>query len=180
MAIASDQGFSFWLAGGTVLRGWALAAENDVTGVNLIREGLAAWQAAGSVTYRSYFLALLAEAVAAHGRRDEALDLTDEALAVVERTHEGLCEAEIHRLRGELLLQEDQGEAEACFRRALDIAHRQGALSLELRAAMSLHRLGGDRFPQRLLAEVYGRFTEGFDTPDLVDARTLLREPRHA
>jgi predicted ATPase/predicted Ser/Thr protein kinase len=178
-AIAAEQGFSFWHAGGTLLQGWAIAAGGDLSGIDLVREGLAAWRATGSVTYESYYLALLADVTRQHGRHDEALRLVDEALVVAERNSEGLYEAELHRMRGELLRHtNDALAAESCFRKALATAQRQGALSLELRAAMSLCRLARDHRtadePRELLATVYGRFTEGFDTPDLVDARELL------
>jgi len=107
--------------------------------------------------------------------------MLEEALALVDQYEERYWEAEIHRLKGELLLArsaENQVEAEACLHKALDVARRQGAKSLELRAAMSLSRLWqrqGKRVEARqILAQVYGWFTEGFDTPDLLEARALL------
>ncbi|MBI3330144.1 MAG: hypothetical protein HYZ81_25980 [Nitrospinae bacterium] len=112
-----------------------------------------------------------------------------EALAAVHKTRARYCEAELYRLKGELLQQQTVGaglkpapteEAETCFRQALDVARRQGAKSLELRAAMSLSRLwqcqGRRDEARQLLAEVYGWFTEGFDTPDLQEAKALLEE----
>jgi len=104
----------------------------------------------------------------------------DRALALAGRTGERLFEAELHRLRGEFLLAEDVAagaDAEACFRRAAATARRQGAAALELRAATSLARLGRAADARPLLADVYGRFTEGFDTPDLADARAVLDAP---
>jgi predicted ATPase len=178
-AIAAEQGFAFWQAGGTILGGWAAAIGGDATGVDRLREGLAAWQATGSVTYQTYYLALLAEAVSVHGQLDEARRLVDEALEVVGRTSEGLYEAELHRLRGELALRADNRavtEAGDSFRQALTVARRQAATSLELRAALSLFRLHRESRP--VLAEVYGRFAEGFDTADLADARALLASPQ--
>jgi predicted ATPase len=179
LAIAADQGMSFWQAGGTVLRGWAVAEGGDrAEGVALLRRGLDAWQATGSVTYRTYFLALLAEALAGDGRTADALPLVDEALALVEQTSERLFEAELHRLRGELLRPTAEAEAEASFRQALAVAQRQGARSLELRAATSLARQARDRGrpaeARPLLADALGWFTEGFETRDLVEAKGLL------
>ena len=104
-----------------------------------------------------------------------------EALATIARSAVRWWEAELYRLKGELLLQHSAAqpeEAEACFQQALDIARRQQAKSLELRAAMSLSRLWqqqGKRDEAReLLAPLYGWFTEGFDTADLQEAKALL------
>src|SRR5215467_13567362 len=126
-------------------------------------------------------LALLAETYGKAGQAAEGLRVLAEALAHVHATEERFYEAEIHRLKGELLLArsaENQVEAEACFHEALTIARHQQAKSLELRAAMSLARLWqqqGKRAEARaLLAPVYGWFTEGFDTADLQDAKALL------
>jgi predicted ATPase len=152
---------------------------------------------------QSFHLALLAESLKAGGQIDEGLAVAAEALAMVEATGERFYEAELHRLRGELLLRQEAGEgrpapaepaaarphdpdpsrlaeAEACFRRALDVTRRQGAKSLELRAALSLARLlrdsGQPAEGRVLLAETLAWFTEGWDTPDLQDARALLEE----
>jgi predicted ATPase len=181
IAIAADQGFSFWHAGGTVFFGWGMALDGDPAGVHKLSEGLTAWQSTGSVTYQSYFLALLAEALGRHGRPEEALRIADEGLAIAARTAEGLFEAELHRLRGEFLRRHNRNawaDAEPCYRRALAIARRQQALSLELRAAMSLCRLcrdlGRGAEAQPILAQAYNQFTEGFDTRDLRDAKAML------
>jgi predicted ATPase len=178
LAVATEHGFSFWSAGGMVLRGWALAAEG-AGGRAELRQGLDAWQATGSDTYRTYYLALLAEALHAEGRAGDALAVLAEAHALVQATGERFHEAELYRLQGELLLASGAGGgAEPCFRQALAVARRQGALSLELRAAVSLGRLarqqGDVEGALAQLAEAYGRFTEGFDTLDLQEARALL------
>jgi len=173
-----------WLAAGGVIRGWALAAGGRAAdGIAVIRRGLADYRATGAELFSPYFLALLADA---HGRADQAaigLSLLADALDGVERTGVRWIEAELHRLRGELLLalpDPDQPEAEACFRQALAVAGDQGARLWELRAATSLARLwrDQDRCAQAndLLAPVYGWFTEGFDTADLKDAKALLDE----
>ncbi len=130
---------------------------------------------------RPYWLALLAEALAKEGDVEEGINVLAKAEAIVETSGERLCEAELHRLMGELLLSASASnfaQGEACFQRALDTARRQGAKSFELRAALSLSRLwkgqGKDQEAYRLLGKVYNSFTEGFDTPDLIDAKTLL------
>jgi predicted ATPase len=115
------------------------------------------------------------------GQTDDALALVAEALASAERTEERHWEAEIYRLKGELLAEsKGSSEAETCFRRAIDIARRQQAKSWELRAVTSLSRLlekqGKNEEARRLLAEIYGWFTEGFDTADSKDAKALLEE----
>jgi predicted ATPase len=126
-------------------------------------------------------LALLAEASAQSGQTAEGLEALAAALARLGKSEVQWWEAELHRLRGELLLQHavaQPGEAEACFQQALAVAHRQQAKSLELRTAMSLSRLwqrqGKSAAARQLLAEVYGWFTEGFDTADLQEAKALL------
>jgi predicted ATPase len=131
--------------------------------------------------FQPYGLALLAEASAQVGQYEAGFTLLAEALAVANDTGERRWDAELHRLKGELLLAratEHNPEAETCFRQALDIARHQQAKSLELRAAMSLSRLwrqqGKRQAAHDLLAPIYSWFTEGFDTADLQDARALL------
>jgi predicted ATPase len=130
-----------------------------------------------------YHLALLAEVSAQVGQTAEGLEALAEALATVAQSAARWWEAELHRLRGELLLQHSVAspeEAETCFQQALDVARRQEAKSLELRAAMSLARLwqqqGRRAEAHELLAPIYGWFTEGFDTADLKEAKALLEE----
>jgi predicted ATPase len=184
--LADDKEFPYWLAAGQLLRGWAMVEEgHSETGLVTVRDGLAAWRATGAELYMPYNLALLAEAHAAAGYTSEALRLLAEALAWMERTGERWFEVEQHRLQGELLLSlpdKDYAAAEACFRQALDVARAQSAKSWELRAATSLARLWcnqGMRADARdLLAPVYAWFTEGIDTPDLKEAKTLLDELR--
>jgi predicted ATPase len=166
-----------------VLRGWALAEQGQgAEGIAQIRQGLAAWQAMGEALYQPRFRALLAEIYGNVGQPETGLTVLAEVLADVHNTGLCYCEAELYRLKGELLLQQATGsgdEAEICFRQALDIARRQQAKSLELRAATSLARLWqqqGKRAEAReLLAPIYGWFTEGFDTADLQKAQALLK-----
>jgi predicted ATPase/class 3 adenylate cyclase len=182
--LSTEQGFPYWLAFGTILQGWALAAQGEgVEGIAQIHQGLAAYRATGAELHRPYFLSLLAEAYEKVGQPEEGLSLLVEALAIVENTGERNWEAELHRRKGELFLilqGQKVGEAEECFRQALDIARRQQAKSLELRAAMSLSRLwqqqGKQEEAHQLVAEIYGWFTEGFDTADLQEAKVLLEE----
>jgi predicted ATPase len=146
-----------------------------------MRQGLAAWRATGAEVFRPYYLALLAETYGAGGQPEEGLRLLEEALVMVNNRWERFWEAELYRHRGELTLTcsaEKQAEAETSFRQALDVARRQQAKSLELRAAMSLSRLwqrqGKRDEARQLLTEVYCWFTEGFDTADLQEAKALL------
>jgi predicted ATPase len=148
-----------------------------------MRRGLVAYRGTGAELHRPYFLSLLAEAYGEAGQPEEGLKVLVEALAMVDTTGERNWEAELHRRKGELLLmQQGQrvGEAEECFWKALDIARRQQAKSLELRAVMSLSRLwqqqGKKEEVRQMLADIYGWFTEGFDTVDLKEAKALLQE----
>jgi predicted ATPase len=150
-------------------------------GMAQVRQGSAAWRATGAVLGVPYLCALLADVSAHLGHTAEGLQALAEAHTLMEQQEERWWEAEICRLRGVLLLRQTgtpQAEAEAWLQRALDVARRQEAKSLELRAAMSLSRLWqqqGKRAEARaLLAPIYGWFTEGFDTADLQEARALL------
>jgi TOMM system kinase/cyclase fusion protein len=182
MALSREQGFPYWLGIGTIRRGWALAAQGQgAEGVEQIRQGLAVWRATGADLNRPWFLALLAEACGRAGAAEEGLTAVAEALTAVHTKANRVCEAELYRLKGELLLALSPGniaEAESCFQQALNIARRQEAKSLELRAALSLSRLwqqqGQWAEARELLAPVYGWFTEGFDTADLQEAQALL------
>jgi predicted ATPase len=183
IALATEHNFAFFLAHGTILRGWALVEQGIKTeGIVQIRQGLAAYRATGAECERSFWLALLAEAYGKVGQPGEGLVVVAEALADV---HKGwrFCEAELFRLKGELLLgpsAENHAEAETCFHQAFKIARNQQAKSLELRISASLSRLWRDQGKRHeardLLAPVYGWFTEGFDTRDLKEAKALLDE----
>jgi predicted ATPase len=181
MTLATEQDFPQQLERGRLIRGWALAARgHGEEGMAQIRQALAAYPM-GSTRDRLYYLALLAEACAEVGQTAEGLEALAEASAMLAKSGVHCCEAELYRLRGELLLQRSmasQEEAEACFQQALDVTRRQQAKSLELRAAMSLSRLwqqqGKQTEARKLLAPVYGWFTEGFDTADLQEAKALL------
>jgi predicted ATPase len=133
--------------------------------------------------WRPYFLCFLAEACKETGRLDEGLGALTKALAVADEHEIGFSKAEIYRLKGELLLKQNdsnRAEAQSSFELAIEVARTQSAKSLELRATMGLARLlirQGKRDEARsILAEIYGWFTEGFDTADLKDAKALLDE----
>jgi predicted ATPase len=180
LEVCREQGFALLLAGGMILRGWSLAGLRQADKVICqMRQGLADWQATGAVSHRPYHLALLAEALGQEGQVRDGLAALAEALALSAASGESFVEAELYRLRGELLLAcAEAGAAEACFRQALDVARAQQGKSLELRAATSLGRLYRDQGRQaearKLLAETHSWFTEGFDTPDLQEAKALL------
>jgi predicted ATPase len=181
IALATEQGFAMWMARGPILRGWALAEQGQAAdGLAQIHQGLAAWQVMGSL-YMTNDAALMASVYGRMEQPEEGLRALAEALAAVEATGERFMEAELYRLKGELLLArsvEHQMEAETCFHQALDVARHQEAKSLELRVAMSLSRLwqrqGRRSEARQFLAEIYGWFTEGFDTVDLLEAKALL------
>jgi class 3 adenylate cyclase/predicted ATPase len=184
VALSTAQGFPQWAAMGRSLRGWALALQGrGEEGIAQVRQGIAAWRATGAALNVPYFCTLLADVYDHLDRTADGLQALAEAHTLVEQQGERWWEAEIARLRGVLLLRQlgtPQAEAEACFRQALDVARRQEAKSLELRAATSLARLwqqqGKRADAHALLAPIYGWFTEGFDTADLREAKALLEE----
>jgi len=146
-----------------------------------MHHGLAAYRATGAETLMPYFFALLARAYEIAGQIDEGLAVLDDALQIVERTGARWLGAELNRHKGQLLLRQGRSEAtEELYRKALNIAVEQEAKLWELRAAASLARLRRDQGrhaeARELLAPVYGWFTEGFDTPDLKEAKALLDE----
>jgi predicted ATPase len=193
LRISVEQGFALYLAWGTILRGWALAQEElelvggqpapapaqAQEGASQMCEGIAALRAIGAAVTLPSSLASLAQAYGQVGKIEQALDLLDEALGLVDENGERCWEAELHRLKGELVLRrEEQAEAEVCFQLALHIARRQHARLWELRAATSLGRLwqrqGKKAEARALLDDIYSWFKEGFDTADLREARALL------
>jgi len=180
VALTNEQGFPLWGALGTIFRGWVKVEQGDVEkGISLLRDGSAAYRATGAELYTPYHVALLAAACEVAGQVEEALRLIDDSLQMVQRTGESWFAAELYRHKGRLLLRQGHIEvAEEMYRKAMSIAREQEAKLWELRAAASLARLrrdqGRDAEARDLLAPVYGWFTEGFDTPDLKDAKALL------
>jgi len=201
LALASEQGFVPIVADSTILRGWSLAAQgHGEAGIAQLRQGQAILQTIGNELTRTYSLALLAEAYGKAGQDEEGLGTLDEALGLVDNHGERFYEAELYRLKGELLLPQGKGpgargkvpgawrpmhriqeeaDAEAYFHKAIDIARRQRAKALELRATTSLARLwrqqGKNQHALAILAKMYRWFSEGFDTKDLQEAKVLLR-----
>jgi predicted ATPase len=201
ITLATEHGFVTRLAMATVVRGWALAEDGEYEeGIAQIHQGLATFREIGALVNHSYYLALLAEAYRKASRIEDGLEALVNAWRIVERTGERMWEAELYRLKGELTLQQEgkeqeiqilqpesqilipksQGEAEACFLKAINVARQQQAKSLELRATTSLARLWQQQGKRAeacdLLAPVYHWFTEGFDTKDLQEAKVLLGE----
>jgi predicted ATPase len=184
VAVAAEQGFPHWCAIGTIYRGWVKVKKGDLAeGIPLLRAGSSAFRATGAKVWMPYHIALLARAIEIAGQIEEALSLLDEALEIVEPTGERWFAAELYRHKGQLLLRQGHSDAaEELYRKALSIAAEQEAKLWELRAAASLARLRRDQGRRAeardLLAPVYSWFTEGFDTPDLKDAKALLDELR--
>jgi len=182
VAVATEQGFPHWRGEGTIFGGWVKVRSGDVAeGISLLRSGTGIYRATGAEMFMPHYMALLARASEIAGQVEEALALLDEALQIVERTGERWFEAELNRHKGQLQVrQADTEAAEGSYRRALSIAREQEGKLWELRAAVSLaglrRDLGWRGEARDLLAPVYGWFTEGFDTPDLKDAKALLDE----
>jgi predicted ATPase len=181
-AITTEHGFPHWGAQGTIYRGWVRVKNGDMEeGISLLRRGSTAYSVAASDAWMPYFLTLLAAAHEIVGQGEAGLHLLDEALQIVERNGERWFAAELNRRKGQLLLRQGQPEAaEELYCKALSIAEEQEAKLWELRTAASLARLRRDQgrraAARDLLAPVYGWFTEGFDTPDLKEAKALLDE----
>jgi predicted ATPase len=204
ITLSTEQGLPFWLAAGESCRGWPLAEQGQAeAGIAQIRRGLAAYRATGGEVHaRTHSLVALAEVCLKVGRTEEGLSALAEAVDFMNSHEERWLEAELYRLKGELTLEQSkvqgpkskvadphplvpdlQTEAEACFQKAIGIACKQQAKSLELRATMSLARLwqqqGKTAEARELLAPVYHWFTEGFDTKDLQEAKALIEELSH-
>ncbi len=189
IAASREHEFPFWLAFATILRGGTLTELGDLTeGILQMHQGLADYRATGAGWCVPDFLARLAKGLGEVGQIEDGLILITEAQALVEKSQERWHEADIYRIKGELTLQSKvqslkskvEEEAEECFQKAIAIAQKQQAKSLELRAVMSLARLwqsqGKLADAHKLLSEVYNWFTEGFDTKDLQEAQALLEE----
>jgi len=184
IGFCTERGITDYLAWAIGLCGWAKFAQGDrQRGIGQIQQGLEASRATGTEAFRPYFLCLLGEACMETGRFDDGLRALTEALALVDQLESRFYEAEVHRLKGELLLGQNgssAAQAQNCFERAIEIARKQSAKLWELRATTSLARLLRDTQrrdeARAMLAEIYNWFTEGFDTADLKDAKALLGE----
>jgi predicted ATPase len=182
VAATAEQGFPHWAGAGNVYRGWVKVKNGDVAdGISLMQSGSAAYHATGANVWMPHFVSLRANACEIAGQFGEAITLIDEAFLLVKSTGERWFEAELNKHKGQLLMRHGRAEAaEELYRKALGIAQEQEAKLWELRAAVSLARLRRDQGrrseARELLAPVYGWFTEGFDTPDLREAKALLDE----
>ena len=181
MTFAAEQGLLMWEAWTGFPHGWVVGELGDgQAGIAELQKGWAQFEANGGRWSRPYYLASLAEVYRKVGRITDGLTALSDALGHVEVTEERFYEAELHRLKGELIFQQshDVAEAETCFHRAIAIAQSQQTKSWELRASTSLARLwhgqGKTVEARELLAPAYNWFTEGFDTADLKDAEALL------
>jgi class 3 adenylate cyclase/tetratricopeptide (TPR) repeat protein/energy-coupling factor transporter ATP-binding protein EcfA2 len=179
LELSQQHDFPMMRGAGMFFLGWAMADGDDVEqGIALMEQGLALFSAVRRVT-RPFMIAVLASAKADLGKSGEGLELLEDALASAKESGERWWEAELHRVKGRLLIAcEQDDEGEACFRRAIEISREQGAKMLELRAATSLARHWSDRCRKAeardVLAPIYDWFTEGFETPDLKEAKILL------
>jgi class 3 adenylate cyclase/predicted ATPase len=182
LAIATEQGFPLWHALGILHKaaGMLLQGRREEA-LPLLRKGLNAFRATGAGVRVPYYLGMLADAYTQAGLFEDALQVLTEGLAVAEKNDDRFQEAELHRLKGELLLAESPDQAaaaEGCFRQAYATAGRQQSKAWELRATMSLARLwqrqGRGDEARAALGAIYSTYTEGFTTPDLVDATALL------
>jgi class 3 adenylate cyclase/predicted ATPase len=184
VALAEEKGTLSWKASGMMHQGSVCALSGQPSdAVRMITSGLAARELVGATVWVPFFLSYLALAYAELGKVEDALHSIGEAMTTVETTKEAWCEAEVYRTSGEIMmlaLERDAAKAEAYFNQALSVSRAQEAKSWELRAAMSMARLWRDQGKQDeardLLAPVYGWFTQGFDTRDLKEAKTLLDE----
>ena len=184
ISIATEQAFPYWSAYAKIVGGWAMAHQDEPgAAVAAIVEGVGEYRSTGSALFLPMFFWALADAYRMAGDADGGLIAVRDGIAATESTGELWWHAELHRLRGVLMLESRRDvmeEAEAAFHSTIAIARAQGAKSWELRAATSLARLwrsqGKHEQARDLLAPVYDWFTEGFDTADLVEAKALLDE----
>jgi predicted ATPase len=182
ISLCNDHGYPWWLGVGMWHRGWSLTALGQAQeGMALLAQGLSIARATGGTLGFPFALVEFAKAHAQLGRRDDSLSYLAEAAHLIETTGERYAEAELHRLRGDLLnAAGNLTGAEQSYHQALSVAKQQSAKTFELRAATGLAGLWRDQGKREeardLLAPVYGWFTEGYDTRDLKDAKALLDE----
>jgi len=183
-ALAEEKGSAYWKALAMMEKGCALTLKGQASDViEMLIAGIAAWRTTGATFRMPERLSYLTRAYAELGQCDDAWRCIGEAMTAVETAKEKWCEAEVHRIAGEIALmspEPDAAKAEACFEQALAVARKQQAKSWELRAAMNMACLWRDQGKRQqareLLSPVYGWFTEGFDTLDLKEAKVLLDE----
>ena len=178
--VSRDYGFPFGEMASSMTLNWLRATAGDAAAVDALRSGVAAYRGLGARVGLTYFLAMLADACRAVGRVDAGLVVIEEAVCETKESGERCWEAELYRIRGELLASRDAVEAERSFEQALAVARSQRARSLELRSAMGLvglrHRDARQAEPPKFFTDVYGTFKEGYSTTDLIEAKRLLEE----
>jgi predicted ATPase/class 3 adenylate cyclase len=181
--LATEKGFPLWDSIGKVMQGWGRAIANPTRKTVLdLKERIEHHRATGTELFAPYFYAILGEVALAAGALDDCAEALDRASEITNQTGEGWWESEIHRLRGDLLLarSDDSAEAERHFDTAIATARRNGARSLELRAATGLaaqwRQCGKPREARDLLSQLYEGFTEGFETANLTKARALIED----
>jgi predicted ATPase len=183
MALGKEHGFPLWHAlGGLHLAGGMFLQGRRAEALPLLLKGLNDFRATGAEIRVPSYLGILGNAYAQEGQFQKAHEALNEASAVAEKNDNRTGEAELHRLKGELHLAEtnDQTAAEECFRTAIETARTQHSKAWELRATTSLARLwqrqGRHAEARQALAAIYGTYTEGFTTPDLMESKALLEE----
>ena len=184
LILSKEHNFTYYLGWAMIIRGWSLSVQGDgKEGAIDIHQGLEMLLNTGAKRSVPYYLSLLAEVYGINGQAEEALQTISEAFKEAQNIGEHWWEAELFRLKGELLLKQSNSnanQAEKSLHTAIDVARRQNSISLELRATISLCRLKQqleiNNHAHQLLVDVYNRFTEGFDTPDLKEAKDLINE----
>ena len=183
IALSTEQGFLQWIAHGMILRGWALVEQgHKEEGEGQIQEGLGAWRATGAGLALPYYLTPLVETKIRRERAEEGQRVLNEALSIAQANQDGFFVPELYRLKGELLMLtgEMEEEIEKCFNTAIDMARRQNAKVLELRATVDFCRFlikqNKAKEAKDLLKKIYDFFTEGLDTPNMQEAKQLLDE----
>ena len=182
IAVATEHGFPHWRTQGEIYRGWVEVKRGNVTqGISQLRSSFAAYRAGGVELFVPHYFALLAAACEIGGQIEEGIALLDDALRIAEKTGERWFLAELTRQKGQVLLRQGHAEAaEELYQKALSIAEEQGAKLWELRAATSLARLrreqGRHAEARDVLVPIYNWFSEGFDTPDLKEAKVLINQ----
>jgi predicted ATPase/class 3 adenylate cyclase len=181
VSICNEHGFPFWAASGQVLEGWAATCHGDTDrGIKLLRAGVAAWRETGARLWLPIYLALEAEGLWKAGDSDAALQTIEQAIAASKETGERWAIAEVMRMKARLLAarQAADGEIESLLLESIEVARRQQARCWELRAACDLARLwqrqGREIEAFNVVRSIYDQFTEGLDTPDLLDARAIM------
>jgi predicted ATPase len=182
LSIALEHEMKINLLAATFLRGWAMAAAGrGEVGIVEMRGSISDPMVPATSVFRALMLTVLAETYGKQGHAEEGLNLVEKGLAAAEQNGlGGISEAELHRIKGKLLMIEDVGNVAQAERCAIGVARRQSARLFELRATVSLARLLAkqDRGDEacKMLGEIYNWFTEGFDTPDLIEAKALLKQ----